>query len=79
MRKLNKQLSQIRDKLLINLWEKKKANLTMKDVGSIFGLGTTTTWHILKRRDDYRYIRKAYNKLLRGKVAKPKVVKLKVE
>lgn len=67
MRKLNKQLSQIRDTLLINFYEENKANFTMKDVGSIFGLGTTTTWEILKKQDDYRYIRKAHNKLLKGR------------
>ena len=43
-----------------------KHSFTMKDIGSIFGLGTTTTWQILKRQDDYRYIKKAYNKLLKA-------------
>jgi len=70
MRKLTQRLSQIRDELLIDFWDKNKANYTMKDLGLIFGLGTTTTWEIIKRGSarygiGSRFIKKAYDKKIK--------------
>lgn len=53
MRKLDKRLSNIRNKLLIELWEANKAELTLKELGAIFGLGITTTWEILQKSPNY--------------------------
>jgi len=51
MRKLDKRLADIRNKLLIKMWNRKKAELTLKDIGRIFGLNISTTWAIIKKHN----------------------------
>lgn len=48
MPKIPKTLEEYRKNLICGIWEKNTENLTVEDIGKIFGLTTSSVYNILK-------------------------------
>lgn len=58
---MKKYLRMVRNNLIIDFWDKNKAEFSVTEIGEMFALKTTSTWDIINesnKKDPNRFIRK---------------------
>jgi len=62
---MRRRLKDFRDAMIIAFWERNKVEWSKEEVGNMFGIRATAVDNILKRRDEWRFLRRESKRIIR--------------